>query len=147
MLRVASIYDRYLILRNVEEDSFRELMRGAASMGISIDNFYMMDMKMYTDYRYGIMKHREDEFNNTQNLLHLIAGKVGQAVNCRREFNNKLDKVDWSSDILEDHEERETYKRQQEMADRIMRQYGIDIFDNNKELTDVKTTDGGNEDA
>lgn len=86
-----------------------------------------MDLREYTDFRYGYMLSRENEFNNEQHLLHTISGKIAQAVWHDRDFTKQLKSVDWTSGILIDAIDKVIEKKQRETIERIEKQYGVKL--------------------
>ena len=103
------------------------MRRDAGYLNISKTDFDNMDLREFTDYKYGSMLNRQNDFNNEQTLLHSIAGKVAQAVWGDKDFKKQLKSVDWTSSILADSVEVKISDKQKATLDRIEKQYGIKL--------------------
>lgn len=113
----------------LETDQFFDIIRTAGYLGIQLKDLLSMSMKMLVYYRAGVMQRYQNDYNNLLGFGKQTALKVSQAVWGNRHFNDKLNLVDWTSELLPENRQRIINMAQNQTLERLKRQYGVDVVE------------------
>lgn len=110
-----------------ESSQYYDIIRTAGYLGIDLKTLHSMSMKMLVYYRAGVMQRLENEYNNSLSLEKFNALKTAQAVWGNKHFNDKVQTVDWTTDLLPENHKKQIARRQAATLARIKEQYGVDL--------------------